>query len=103
MPMSFIQRELARLQEALETEPVGTKVHYGLLAALDALHWTLEPVACPSPTDRILHAEPAVQTSSAGSPITESGTSPPSAIVSAEGYSYAGGDSEAVVDAQLPR
>lgn len=59
--MSFVQRELDRIANAIleRQEPDPTRDR--LIAAQQALSWALEPIGCLSPYDYIVHGGPRVQ------------------------------------------
>jgi hypothetical protein len=59
--MSFIQREIERLEAALAEQHENYGAQGRLRAALDALLWTQEPLARRAPADDILESPLLIQ------------------------------------------
>lgn len=55
--MSFVQRQLARIGEALQ-RPQPSNRHAELYAAQQALTWALDPTAFKSPYDLLVTSTP---------------------------------------------
>jgi hypothetical protein len=52
--MSFLQREISRLNDAIRSTPSQESQHKELYAAQQALSWALEPTGFASPHDMIM-------------------------------------------------